>query len=539
MMTAEAVVASSGSDAFDSAGLHDDSAAHRNLTAPLLYEHAIRRGEGLLAASGPFVVETGEHTGRSPLDKFIVREPSTADEIWWGKVNQPVSIEEFAALERRVVEHLGGRERFIQDLYAGADPTYRLRVRVVTENAWQALFAQNLFIVPTAAERAADADREPDFTVLHAPSLSADPDAHGTRTETVIALGFERQLVQIAGTRYAGEIKKSIFTALQFLLPQRGVATLHCSANIGPANDVALFFGLSGTGKTTLSTDPSRTLIGDDEHGWSDDGIFNFEGGSYAKVIDLAATAEPDIYRASHQFGTVLENVVIDPESREIDLTDNSLTDNTRAAFPISFIDNATTRGMGPHPRHLILLSADAFGVLPPVSRLSPDQALYYFLSGYTSKLAGTERGVDEPEATFSAGFGAPFLPLPPARYAELLGERIARHQPALWLVNTGWSGGAYGSGERMPIALTRAIIAAIVDGSLARERTQTHPILGLEMPVACPAVPAEMLQPRATWSHGDAYDAAARRLAPRLCRQLRAVCRRRPGRGGRRWSAS
>ncbi len=501
-------------DGLVQAAIADASRASWNLSRAQLYEHAVRRGEGVLAATGPLTVETGEHSGRSPRDKFVVRGPVSADEVWWGSINQPLPPEAFTALHQRIAGYLDGRELFVQDLYAGADPAFRLRVRVVSENAWSALFARNLFIVPTQAERVADFGREPDFTVLHAPHLQADPALHGTRSETAIAISFGRRLVLIAGTRYAGEIKKSIFTVLQFLLPREGVATLHCSANMGSEGGVALFFGLSGTGKTTLSTDPTRTLIGDDEHGWSDRGVFNFEGGSYAKVINLSPEAEPDIYRATHRFGTVLENVVLDPETRELRLADASLTENTRAAFPITFIENAAASGIGDHPRHLIMLSADAFGVLPPVARLSDDQALYYFLSGYTSKLAGTERGVTEPEATFSACFGAPFLPLPPTRYAELLGERIRRHGPACWLVNTGWSGGAYGVGARMPIAVTRAVVRAILDGSLAEMPTVADPVFGFLVPISCPNIPQDLLDPSRTWPNADAFDSAARRLA-------------------------
>jgi phosphoenolpyruvate carboxykinase (ATP) len=485
-----------------------------NLAVAELYEEALRRGEGRLGATGPLAVDTGEHTGRSPLDKFIVREPESAGEIWWGRVNRPLPPDRFDALRGDVVAHLERRELFVQDLYAGADPALRLRVRVVAESAWHALFARNLFLVPSAAELDADADREPDFTVLHAPRLLADPRRHGVRSTTAIVISLAHRLVVVAGTHYAGEIKKSIFTVMQYVLPRRGVATMHCSANMSQAGEVALFFGLSGTGKTTLSTDRARILIGDDEHGWSERGVFNFEGGSYAKVINLSAEAEPDIFRATHRFGTVLENVVLDPRTRALCLEDDTLTENTRAAFPISFIEGATTTGLGDHPRHLIMLSADATGVLPPVARLSPDQALYYFLSGYTSKLAGTERGITAPEATFSACFGAPFLPLPPVRYAALLRERIDRHRPGLWLVNTGWTGGPVGTGRRMPIALTRAIIHAIVDGRLAATPTEADPDLGLAVPISCPDVPGEMLQPRATWTDPAAYSDAARRLA-------------------------
>ncbi|MGH2562797.1 MAG: phosphoenolpyruvate carboxykinase (ATP) [Thermomicrobiales bacterium] len=494
--------------------------AHQNLAVGALYEHALRRGEALLADGGALAIETGEHTGRSPDDKFIVRDATTEDTVDWGSVNQPIASEAFDALLDRMIGYLLRRERFVEDLFACADPIYRLRVRVVSECAGHALFARNLFIVPTQEERARGL--EPEFTVLHAPSFRTDPARDGTRSDVTIALDLSRRIVLIAGTRYAGEIKKSIFTALQYLLPVRGVATMHCSCNEGPNGDAALFFGLSGTGKTTLSTDPNRTLIGDDEHGWSDDGVFNFEGGSYAKVINLSSDAEPDIYRASHRFGTVLENVVLDPVSRRPLLDDDSLTENTRAAFPISFIENATTRGTTGHPTNIVLLTADAFGVLPPVARLTTEQAMYYFLSGYTSKLAGTERGVDEPEATFSACFGLPFLPLDPVRYAELLGERIRRHEPAVWLVNTGWTGGPHGTGHRMSIAHTRAIVWAVVDGQLADVPTDTEPFFGLAVPASCPDVPTDVLKPRESWPDPEAYDRRAAQLARSFERNFR-----------------
>jgi phosphoenolpyruvate carboxykinase (ATP) len=494
--------------------------AYRNLAVAALYEHALRRGEALLADGGPLAIETGEHTGRSPKDKFLVRDASTEDAVDWGAVNQPIDASTFDALLDRVINHLRRRDRFVEDLFACADPAYRLRVRVVSEFAGHALFARNLFVVPSDEERAQRA--EPEFTVLHAPSLKTVPSRDGTRSDVTIALDLSRRIVLIAGTRYAGEIKKSIFSALQYLLPVRGIATMHCSCNEGPNGDSALFFGLSGTGKTTLSTDPSRTLIGDDEHGWSDDGVFNFEGGSYAKVINLSADAEPDIFRATHRFGTVLENVVLDPANRRPKLDDGSLTENTRAAFPISFIDNATTRGTTTHPSNFLLLTADAFGVLPPVAKLSHEQALYYFLSGYTSKLAGTERGVDEPEATFSAGFGLPFLPLDPVRYAELLGDRIRRHQPAVWLVNTGWTGGPYGTGHRISIEHTRTIVRAILEGHLAAERCEADPILGLAVPINCPGVPSDELRPRESWQDVGDYDRTATRLALSFERNFR-----------------
>jgi phosphoenolpyruvate carboxykinase (ATP) len=500
-------------------GLEDAKRMHWNLPAAKLYEHALKNREGRLADSGPLAIDTSPHTGRSPKDKYIVDEPSVAGQIDWGEVNQPIDAEIADRITSKVSSYLAGRELFVQDLWACADPQYRLRVRVVTELAGHALFSRNLFIVPDDVESAVVNDALPDFTVLHAPSLQLDPDSDGTASETAILLDFSRRLVVIAGTRYAGEIKKSIFTALQYTLPLQGIATMHCSANEGTNGDVALFFGLSGTGKTTLSTDPTRLLIGDDEHGWSGSGIFNFEGGSYAKVINLSSAAEPDIFRATHKFGTVLENVILDPVTRIPDFTDDSVTENTRSAFPLSYIERATNRGTGRHPSQIVFLTADAFGVLPPVARLSFEQAMYYFLSGYTSKLAGTERGVTEPEATFSAGFGSPFLPLHPARYAELLGRRIREHGPTTWLVNTGWTGGPYGKGQRISIAHTRAIVRAIVEGKLDTVELVTEEHFGLAIPRRIEGVPDGVLNPRETWTDKKDYD----RLAAKLGQDFRA----------------
>jgi phosphoenolpyruvate carboxykinase (ATP) len=499
-------------------GIDASPNVHWNLPIARLYEHAIRASEGILAASGPLVIDTSPHTGRSPRDKFIVDDTSVSNEIDWGDVNHQLDAEVADRLATKVAGYLNGQELFFQDVWGCADPRYRLNVRVVTELASHALFSRNLFIVPDDVHLERNRSIEPDFTVLHAPRLQLDPSRDGVRSETAIVLDFSRRLVVIAGTRYAGEIKKSIFTALQYTLPLEGVATMHCSANEGTDGDVAVFFGLSGTGKTTLSTDPTRTLIGDDEHGWSDHGIFNFEGGSYAKVINLSPDAEPDIYRATHQFGTVLENVVIDPESRLPDLDDDSITENTRSAFPLSYIERATTRGTGNHPSHVIFLTADAFGVLPPVSKLTVDQAMYYFLSGYTSKVAGTERGVTDPEATFSAGFGSPFLPLHASRYADLLGERLRRHSPSTWLVNTGWIGGPYGSGHRISIDHTRAIVRAIIEGKLDDAELATESHFGLAVPKNCDGAPAGILNPRETWQDKDAYD----RLAAKLTKDFR-----------------
>jgi phosphoenolpyruvate carboxykinase (ATP) len=489
----------------------DAGALHRNAGAAVLYEEAIKRGEGVLAAEGPLVCRTGTHTGRSPNDKFIVRTAETATRVAWGKVNRILEPEHYAALEHDLLAHLAGRELFVQECRAGADPAYALPIRVITEEAWHSLFARNLFITDASAPPLAG---EALFTVIDAPQFLADPARHGTSSTTCIVLNFDRRLVLIGGTRYAGEIKKSIFTAMNYLLPARGVMPMHCSANVGAAGDVGLFFGLSGTGKTTLSSDPERSLIGDDEHGWSDAGVFNFEGGCYAKTIRLSAEAEPQIYATTRRFGTVLENVAIDPATRALDLDSEALTENTRAAYPLAFIDGHVASGMGGHPRNIVMLTADAFGCLPPIARLSPDAAIYHFLSGYTAKVAGTERGVTEPRATFSTCFGAPFLPLPPQIYATLLGERIARHDVKVWLVNTGWSGGAYGTGRRISIAHTRAIIRAALSGALDGVPDVTDPIFNLAVPQHVPGVPDEVLTPRATWADPAAYDAQARRLA-------------------------
>jgi phosphoenolpyruvate carboxykinase (ATP) len=482
------------------------------LTAEALTELAERRDHCVRAAEGPLVCLTGGLTGRSPLDKFIVRDTASDSLVDWGAVNQPMSAEHFDRLAHDLVQALDGRELFARDCWAGADPTYRLPIRVVTELAWHNLFARNLLIdEPSAGLPAHDADR---FTVIDAPSFQADPARHGTRSGVFIVLNFTRRLVLIGGTQYAGEIKKSVFSLMNFMLPARGVLPMHCSANIGPDEDVALFFGLSGTGKTTLSSDPGRRLIGDDEHGWSDQGVFNFEGGCYAKVIRLSAEQEPQIFATTRRAGTVLENVVVDPVTGRLDLDDDRLTENTRAAYPIEFIEHAEPSGRGGHPRHVIMLTADAFGVVPPIARLTPDGAMFHFLSGYTAKVAGTERGVTEPRATFSACFGSPFLPLPAARYATLLGEKIARHEVRVWLVNTGWSGGAYGVGARMKIAHTRAMIRAALEGTLDRAVYDRDPVFNLDVPRAVPGVPSEVLAPRRTWTDGAAYDRQALTLA-------------------------
>jgi len=506
------VVSSHG---LESLGLRNLSKAHWNLSAPLLYEAALRRGEGLVAEGGAFVAYTGQHTGRSPNDKFIVEEAGSKDEIWWGQVNRPMSPEAFDRLLAKARAYLQGREAFVQDLWAGADPDYRLRVRVVTENAWHNLFARNMFIDPPAE---ALADFEPDFTVLQLPGLQADPETDGTNSECFVLVSFERRLVLVGGTWYAGEIKKSVFSILNYLLPARGVLPMHCSANVGPQGDTAIFFGLSGTGKTTLSADPSRSLIGDDEHGWSDSGVFNFEGGCYAKVIKLSAEAEPEIWATTRRFGTILENVVVDPATRLMDLDDGRFTENTRASYPLDFIPNIVPEGRAGLPQNIVMLTADAFGVLPPISELSPEQAMYHFLSGYTARVAGTEKGLgNEPKATFSTCFGAPFMPRHPSVYAQMLGEKMARSGARCWLVNTGWTGGQYGVGRRMAIRHTRAMLRAALDGSLAGVESAVHPHFGLRVPRACPEVPTEVLDPKSTWGDPQAYESTASELTRRF----------------------
>ena len=477
-----------------------------------MYEEAVRRREGVIADSGPLVCLTGELTGRAPHDKFLVCEPSSEENIWWGSVNRPIEPEQFNALRQAVVASLQDKELFVQDCFAGADPAYRLPIRVITERAWHSLFARTMFLPPPAGT--SPRDHVPEFTIIHAPSMEADSAVHGTKSSVFIVVNFAERLVLIGGTHYAGEIKKSIFTVMNYLLPLRDVLPMHCSANIGAQGDVALFFGLSGTGKTTLSSVPDRRLIGDDEHGWSTAGVFNFEGGCYAKMIHLSAEAEPQIYATTRRFGTVLENVVMDPDTRILDLDDDSLTENTRGAYPISFISNSVPSGQGGHPKTVVMLTADAFGVLPPVARLSATGAMYHFLSGYTAKVAGTEKGVMEPKATFSTCFGAPFMVWHPTVYARLLGERIAAHQAKVWLVNTGWTGGPYGVGRRISIAHTRAIVDAALSGALDQVAFQRDPVFNIEVPVSCPNVAPEILSPRGTWSRDADYDAQARTLA-------------------------
>ncbi len=501
-------------------GIGSARSVHVNQGTAALVTASLRRGEARLSIDGALMVETGTHTGRSAQDKFIVDEPSTRADVWWGRVNQRLSAPHFAALKARVQAHLREQNLFVQDLCAGADPAHRVRVRLVTTGAWQALFARNVFIRPSEHELA---DFRPDYVILHAPGFQADPATHGTRSGTVIALSFEQRLIVITGTAYAGEIKKSIFTVMNWLCPARGVLPMHCSANVGPDGDVALFFGLSGTGKTTLSSDPRRRLIGDDEHGWSENGIFNFEGGCYAKVINLSQEAEPEIWAATHRFGTVLENVVGNAHGA-LDLADKSRTENTRACYPVHYIPNVELRGQGAHPRNLVMLTADAFGVLPPIARLTPPQAMYHFLSGYTARVAGTEKGLGStPQATFSTCFAAPFLPRPPELYGRMLEAMILRHATDCWLVNTGWAGGPYGVGQRMSIRHTRALLNAALDGTLARGRFRKDAFFGLAIPEAVPGVPPAVLDPRRNWADTDAYDRAARDLVARFEANFRA----------------
>jgi len=500
-------------ESLNALGLKNLGKVYSNLSTPALYEEAIRRYEGLLSHLGPLVVRSGQFTGRAPKDKFIVREPSSERKVWWGKVNRPIEQDKFDALHYRLSAYLQGKDIFIEDCYAGADERYRLPIRVISERAWHTLFARTMFIRELDAEKLAH--HQPEFTVIHAPDFHADPAVDGTHSEAFVLLHFGRKLILIGGTAYAGEIKKAIFTVMNFLLPQRGVMAMHSSANYGTdENDVAIFFGLSGTGKTTLSADPERTLIGDDEHGWSDDGVFNFEGGCYAKMIRLSPEGEPEIYKTARRFGTILENVAIDARTRHVDLDDASLTENTRAAYPISHISNMTRKGAGGHPKNIIMLTCDAFGVLPPVARLTPEQAMYHFLAGYTAKVAGTEAGVTEPQATFSPCFGAPFMALPPLTYAQLLGKKIALHKVDVWLVNTGWTGGPYGHGQRIPLAFTRAMVKSILTGALKDGSWKTDPIFGVSVPDACRGVASEVLQPRQTWKDADAYDRKAREVA-------------------------
>lgn len=492
-------------------GITNVRKVHWNHNTPMLYEEIIRNGEGFLAHLGALVVRTGLHTGRAAKDKFIVDEPGSTDKVWWGEVNRPFSLERFDLLFNRLKAYLQGRDLYVQDCRAGQDQKYNLPIRVITETAWHNLFARNMFIQtpPDQLE-----GHVPQFSILHVPNFQAIPEIDGTKSQAFVILNLTRKLVLIGGTSYAGEIKKSVFTILNYLLPQKNVLSMHCSANTGRSGDVALFFGLSGTGKTTLSADPDRKLIGDDEHGWSADGVFNFEGGCYAKVIDLSEESEPEIYATTRRFGTILENVGIDPITRRLDLEDGTLTENTRAAYPLTHIPNIVTEGKAGHPKNIIMLTADAFGVLPPISKLTPEQTMYHFISGYTAKVAGTESGITEPQATFSACFGAPFMVLHPSRYAELLAEKIRKHDVRCWLVNTGWSGGPYGVGQRVKIKFTRAMLNAALTGQLEDVDYELDPIFGLQVPTECPGVPSEILKPRNTWSDQEAYDRTAAHLA-------------------------
>jgi len=503
---------SPGRVGLESQGLAPNGEVHWNLVTPVLIQNAARRSEGDFAAMGPFVAVTSPHTGRSPNDKFVVREPQSEKDVDWGKVNQPFPPEKFELLLSDVRAYLNQRdELFVQDLYCGADPNYRLSVRYVSPNAWHMAFVRNMFIRPDVAELASF---DPNFTVLHAPEFQADPAKHGTRTGTFIVLNLAKRMILIGGTRYAGELKKAMFTVMNYYLPKQNVLSMHCSANIGKASDTALFFGLSGTGKTTLSADPERALIGDDEHGWSPEGIFNFEGGCYAKVINLSPEGEPDIYRTTQMFGTILENVVLDPITRTVKFEDQSITENTRASYPLHYIPNFVPNGRGGHPKNIVFLTADAYGVLPPVAKLTREQAMYYFLSGYTAKVAGTERGVKEPQATFSSCFGAVFLVWHPWKYAEMLGRLIEEHGSDVWLVNTGWTGGAYGVGSRMKLSHTRAMVHALLRGDLTKAKTVADPVFGLAVPTEISGVPKAVLQPRDTWKDHTAYDAQAKKLA-------------------------
>ncbi len=489
----------------------------RNLHSGILVEHAIRRGEGQLADNGALVAYTGKFTGRTPKDKFTVKDAITSDLVNWGDVNTAFEPEKFDALFERVVEFLRGRELYVQDLYAGADPKYRLPIRVINQYAWHNLFVRALFVRPTDEELKT---HQPEFTIVSAPEFEADPKRDGTRSEAFIIVNFTRKIILIGGTKYAGEMKKSIFGVMNFLLPQNNVFPMHCSANVGKHGETALFFGLSGTGKTTLSADPERLLIGDDEHGWSPAGIFNFEGGCYAKCIKLSKENEPQIWNAIH-FGSVLENVTLDPQTRVPNYDDDSRTENTRAAYPIDYIEGAVIPGIGTHPKNIIFLTADAFGVLPPISKLSNDQAMYHFLSGYTAKVAGTEAGVKEPQPNFSTCFGAPFMSLRPAVYAEMLGRRLHEHSAQVWLVNTGWFGGPYGTGKRMKLAYTRAMVSAAVNGTLNQVEFETDPAFGFTVPKSCPGVPPEFLNARNAWGDKAAYDRAAADLSARFAKNF------------------
>ncbi|MFZ0390673.1 MAG: phosphoenolpyruvate carboxykinase (ATP) [Calditrichia bacterium] len=496
-------------------GLKNWRLIYRNLSAPTLVEHAIIRGEGILAANGALIVRTGERTGRSPNDRFFVEDSTTKDRIAWGKSNAGVKPEVFDHLFNKIQAYMQGKELYVQDVYVGVDEDYRMPLRVVSELAWGALFARTQFIRP---EKRKDIENhQPEFTVLHAPNLQSEPELDGTNSNVFVVINLEKKLILVGGTHYGGEIKKSIFTAMNFILPQKGVFPMHCSANVAQEGDVALFFGLSGTGKTSLSADPDRRLIGDDEHGWSENGVFNFEGGCYAKAIDLTIEKEPQIYNAI-RFGSIAENVIYDDVTRKIDFSRGDITENTRATYPVEHIDNVIIPGIAGHPSNVMFLTADAFGVLPPISKLTPEMAMYHFMSGYTSKLAGTEAGITEPQATFSACFGEPFMPLPIVKYAEMLGDKLRKHNAQVWLVNTGWSGGPYGTGKRMDIRHTRAMIKAALSGKLDNVGFEPHPIFKVLVPQSCCAeVPDSVLSPRNTWENKEDYDRKAKELAKRF----------------------
>ncbi len=493
-------------------GIKNTREVFYNYGTPALYEQVIRRREGLLAHLGPLVVRTGYHTGRSPNDKFIVREPESEKNIWWGKVNKGMSPECASRIYFKMMAYIQGKDLYVEDCYVSADEKHRIGIRVVTENAWHNLFARNMFRRYKNDEELSK--HKTDFTIIQMPNFNADREVDCTNSEVFILLNFDKKIVLVGGTSYAGEIKKSVFTIMNYLMPLRGVMSMHCSANVGQDGDTALFFGLSGTGKTTLSADPKRKLIGDDEHGWSDDGIFNYEGGCYAKVIRLSEEAEPEIYETTRKFGTILENVQINAKTRRLDLDDDTFTENTRAAYPLSHLTNIVEDGKAGHPKNIIMLTADAFGVLPPISKLTTEQAMYHFISGYTAKVAGTEKGITEPKATFSTCFGAPFMALHPSVYAKLLGEKIVKHNVNCWLVNTGWTGGAYGVGTRMKIKYTRAMLSAALEGKLDNVSYEKDPFFNLMIPESCPDVPTEILNPKNTWTDKNAYDEQAKKLA-------------------------
>lgn len=498
----------------EATGLSANGTVHWNLSIPELYEHTLRRGEGEITSTGALAVSTGEFTGRSPKDKFVVDDATTHDEVWWGNINQPISTEVFHKLKAKVIAHLNGLdELYVRDVYAGADTQYRINVRVVNENPWQNVFVNDLFIRPTTEEKE---NFTPEWTILAAPSFRANPAVDGTRQHNFTIVNFTEKTILIGGSAYTGEIKKGIFTVMNFILPLKGVLSMHCSANIGQDGETAVFFGLSGTGKTTLSADPERKLIGDDEHGWTANGVFNFEGGCYAKCVNITEASEPQIWNAI-EFGALVENTKFFPGTREVDFEDISITENTRAAYPIHAIAGAVEPSVGGHPKNIFFLTSDAFGVLPPISKLTPGQAMYQFISGYTAKVAGTEAGVTEPQPTFSACFGAAFLPLHPTRYAEMLGELMRKYNATVWLVNTGWTGGPYGIGSRMKLAHTRRMVSAALAGELANATFVTDPIFGLNMPTEVPGVPAEVLNPRNTWADKAAYDEKANELAAKF----------------------